>query len=279
MEAGPFNPAMKTTIWRLAALSLLIMVESLAHAEAGDPLTETFSLDIGTFILNTSTNLAVNGHGIRGTEIDAERDLGMGDKASFRLDGYWRFARRHRVRVMYFDLNRSQSHVISKDITFNGTTYPINTQVDSKFDMLIIEAAYEYAFVQNDTWELAGTAGIHDLQFKSQLSTTGGTIAASTSNSSSANGPLPVVGLHGIWKLTDSLSIDGQAQFFKISISPYDGRLENFTGSLLWHPIKNVGLGAGYDYFLTRVDVDSSSFQGSLKWRYGGARIFVNASF
>lgn len=255
------------------------MAESWAHAEAGNPLTDTFSLDIGTFILNTSTKLAVNGQGIRGTEIDAERDLGMGDKTSFRLDGYWRFARRHRVRVMYFDLNRSQSHVISKDITFNGTTYPINTQIDSKFDMLIIEAAYEYAFVQNDTWELAGTAGIHDLQFKSRLSTTAGTIAASTSNSSSANGPLPVIGLHGIWKLTDSLSIDGQAQFFKISISPYDGRLENFTASLLWHPIKNVGLGAGYDYFLTRVDVDSSSFQGSLKWRYGGARIFVNASF
>ena len=158
-------------------------------------------------------------------------------------------------------------------------TYPINTQIDSKFDMLIIEAAYEYAFVQNDTWELAGTAGIHDLKFKSQLSATGGTLAASASNSSSANGPLPVVGLHGIWKLTDSLSIDGQAQFFRISISPYDGRLENFTGSLLWHPIKNVGLGAGYDYFLTRVDVDSNSFQGSLKWRYGGARIFLNASF
>jgi hypothetical protein len=279
MPSGLFNPMMRIRPAPLAAVVLLPAIQSLAHAEAGNPLTDTFSLDIGTFFVNTSTRLAVDGHGIRGTEIDAERDLGVGDKTSFRIDSYWRFARRHKIRVMYFDLSRSQTHVISRDITFNGETFSINNEVSSKFDTTILEGAYEYAFVQNDTWELAGSAGIHDLAFKTRLAAAGGAVVASTSTTVSANGPLPVVGLHGIWKLTDSLSIDGEAQFFKINVSPYDGRLENFTGALLWHPIKNVGLGAGYDYFLTRVQVDSHSFQGSLRWRYGGARVFVNASF
>jgi hypothetical protein len=274
-----FNPMMKIRPKRLAAIVLLPAIQTLAHAEAGNPLTDTVSLDLGTFFVTSSTRLAVDGNGIRGTEIDAARDLGVGDKTSFRLDGYWRFARRHKVRIMYFDMSRSQSHVISRDITFNGQTFAINTEVSSKFDTTILEAAYEYAFVQNDTWELAGTAGIHDLAFKTRLSAAGGAVVASMSSTASANGPLPVVGLHGIWRLTDSLSIDGQAQFFKISISPYDGRLENYTASLVWHPIKNVGVGAGYDYFLTRVEVDSRSFDGSLRWRYGGGRVFINASF
>jgi hypothetical protein len=40
-----------------------------------------------------------------------------------------------------------------------------------------------------------------------------------------------------------------------------------------------VGFGVGYNDFTTRVDVDDDNFRGRLKWSYGGARIFVTASF
>lgn len=263
----------------VSAVLLLAATAGVACAEAGNPLTDAFSLSAGLFLLDTSTNLSVNGQGIPGTDIDLDRDLGFKDKDSFRIDGYWRFAKRHKVRIMYFDSKRSQDHVLDRDITFQGTTYPLHAEVSSRVEMTIAEVAYEYAFIQNDKWELAATAGIHDLDFKMSIAAAGGPLVVANSQSASANGPLPVVGLRGVWNLTDQIYFDAQAQFFKIKISPYDGRLENYNVSFVWRPISHVGFGAGYDYFLTRVDVDGSKFDGSLKWRYGGARIFVNVSF
>ncbi len=47
----------------------------------------------------------------------------------------------------------------------------------------------------------------------------------------------------------------------------------------MWSPIKHFGLGAGYNEFVTHVDVSANRFDGNLRWRYGGARIFITASF
>jgi hypothetical protein len=276
---GRSNEAMKATPARLPPIALLLAAAPfLSRAEAGNPLTDTLSLGIGTFILNTNTDVRVDGNGIAGTEFNVEHDLGVGDTDRFRIDGYWRFAKRHKIRVMYFDADRSVSHVLTREITFRGATYPINAEVDTRFQTTIAEVAYEYAFVRTDRWELAGSVGIHDLDFKLGLSGRFGALQASTSQSASANGPLPVVGLEGTWRLTDSLYIDAQAQFFKISINPYDGRVEDYNASLVWQPLRHVALGAGYDDFVTRVDVTGSSFDGSLRWRYSGARIFVTVS-
>lgn len=279
LQSGRFNEAMKAALARIACLALIVMaVSAVAHAEAGNPLTDTLSLGFGTFILDTNTDIRVDGSGIAGTEFNVEHDLGIGDTTRFRIDGYWRFAKRHKIRVMYFDADRSVSHVLTTQITFRGTTYPINAEVDTSFKTTIAEVAYEYAFVRTERWELAASAGIHDLDFKLGLAGRFGALQTSTSQSASANGPLPVLGLEGTWRLTDSLYIDAQAQFFKISISPYDGRIEDYNASLVWQPLDHVAFGAGYDDFVTRVDVTGSSFEGSLRWRYSGARIFVTVS-
>jgi hypothetical protein len=270
---------MKIALARMAAAGLLLAaVPGLSRADAGNPLTDTFSLGVGTFILNTNTDVRVDGSGISGTEINVEHDLGVGDTNRFRIDGYWRFAPRHKIRIMYFDADRTVSHVLSREITFQGTTYQVDAQVDTQYKTTIAELAYEYAFVRAERWELAGTAGIHDLDFKLGLTGHFGTLATSASRSASANGPLPVIGLAGIWRLTDSLYVNAQVQFFKINISPYDGRVEDYNASLIWQPFKNFALGLGYDDFVTRVDVTGNSFEGSLRWRYSGARIFLTVS-
>jgi hypothetical protein len=258
---------------------LLAAAPGVSLAEAGSPLTDTLSLGLGTFVVNTGTDIRVDGSGgIRGTEINLERDLGVGDTNRFRLDGYWRFAEHHKIRVMYFDTDRTVSHVLSRDITFQGTTYPIDAHMETRMRTSVTEVAYAYAFVHNDHWELDGTAGIHNLKFSLGLTGNLQNLQISKSQSASANGPLPVIGIEGIWRLVDTLYLDAQAQFFRISISPYDGRLEDYNVSLMWQPLQHVAFGAGYDQFVTRVDVSADSFNGNLRWRYSGARIFVTVS-
>jgi hypothetical protein len=43
--------------------------------------------------------------------------------------------------------------------------------------------------------------------------------------------------------------------------------------------LEHFGAGLGYNQFVTRVDVSGNRYDGSLKWTYGGPRIFVTASF
>lgn len=57
------------------------------------------------------------------------------------------------------------------------------------------------------------------------------------------------------------------------------GRLEDYSASLVWRPLQHVAFGAGYNEFITRLDVSASGYDGTLRWNYGGARLFVNFSF
>jgi hypothetical protein len=264
----------------VVSFSLLAAVPAVSRAEAGNPLTDTLSVGLGTFVVNTGTDIRVDGTGgVRGTDINLERDLGVGgDTTRFRLDGYWRFAKRHKVRVMYFDNDTKASRVLSKEIVFQGQTYPIDAQMDTRVRTQVFEVAYAYAFVKNDSWEVDATAGIHNLNFKIGLDGHLQNLEISRGQSASANGPLPVIGVEGIGHLTDQLYLDAQVQFFRISISPYDGRVEDYNLSLMWQPFKNVAFGAGYDQFVTRVDVSANAFDGNLRWRYSGARLFVTFS-
>lgn len=266
---------------RPAAACALFLVPSLAAAEAGNPLSDRFSLSLGTFLLDTSTELRVDGTSGRGTEIDAEQDLGLHNTDSFRFDGYWRFKERHKLRVLFFNSTRSDSHIIDREITIRDTVYPVNAQIDTHFGTRVTELAYEYAFLRREKYEIAATAGLHNLRFRLGVSAnqtaSGGT--AELSQDANADGPLPVIGLRGIWRFGKQWALDAQAQFFKIHIEPYDGRLEDYTASVVWMPFTHVGLGAGYNEFVTRVDVSADRFNGRLRWRYGGARIFVTASF
>jgi hypothetical protein len=138
---------------RTAPLALTLGAAYAAHA---DPLNDTFNLSLGAFILSTHTTVRADGSPGPGapveigTPIDVERQLGISDRTSFRLDGYWRFAERHKLRIMYFDESRSGQQTLTDEIIFRGETYPINAQVSARFDTRVAELAYEYAFLRGE---------------------------------------------------------------------------------------------------------------------------------
>ena len=93
--------------------SVLVLMLSGSGAALADALDDTLSPSLGAFVLNTKTTVRADGSAGTGlpvkvgTPIDVEHQLGIGDRGSFRLDGYWRFLERHKIRVMYFDESRS----------------------------------------------------------------------------------------------------------------------------------------------------------------------------
>jgi hypothetical protein len=267
--------------YRLALGAVLMGALAPAlHAEAGDPLSDRFNFQLGGFLLSTETTLRVDGEFSRGTEIDTERDLGLKDSDRFRIDAYWRIAPKHKIRLMYFDTSNEADKTLERTIEFQGQQYDVGLDVHAKSETQVTELAYEYTFMKRDTYDLSGSLGIHNLKFETSLGgELNGNPLPNLQNTAEANGPLPVLGVHGVWRFNDQFYIDAMIQYFTISFEEYDGSVTDYTASAVWQFSKHFGVGAGWNNFITKVDVDGDQFNGHLRWRYGGARIFVTASF
>jgi hypothetical protein len=266
-------------IWLPTAAVALVVAAPAVQAEAGDPLTDTFSVSLGGFLLNTKTKLRVDGEGIEGNEFDAQRDLGLNDSNRFRLDAYWRMTKRQKIRVMYFNTDNTATKTLDRTIEIGDQDYLVNGEISAGMKTTVTALSYEFDFLQSDKYELGVTGGIHNLAFNFHVEGTANGINASKESTAKANGPLPVIGLHGVWRLGPQWYFDAGAQFFKISVSPYDGRITNYDANFTWQATKHFGFGAGWNSFVTKLDVDGDKFNGSLRWAYGGTKIFVTASF
>jgi hypothetical protein len=267
-----------------AIAGLLLLPVPAFCQDAPSVLTDTFNIALGTFIVNTDTTLRLDGEaGEQGRDIDWERNFGEGDAYRFRLDSYWRFAERHKVRTLVFSSSRSGSRTFEEDITWGGETFPASATIDGEFRFSIYELAYEYAFMRRESFELAASFGVHYTDYKATLgatvTATGGAADRRIEERGSIGAPLPVVGLRGTWLLSQTFSIDASGQFFALTYGDIDGDLQNYRVLLNWQPSRWVGVGIGYDHFSFDVDVDSSNFRGKMDWTYHGPMIFYSASF
>jgi hypothetical protein len=270
--------------WAGAAVLLLGAPAAVAD-EAPSLLADSFQLALGTFIITSEPTVQLEGDVSSGDYVDFDEALGGGDSQRIRFDSHWRFgdSRRHKLKLIAFDMSRENSRTFDEEIEWGGDIYPVDARIDAEFSFTVIEAAYEYAFVKRDRYELDGSIGLHytslDSSLKAKAEFSGGTLEEDISNSASADLPLPAFGLRGIWDLTHNFWLDATAQYFALSIDEFDGSLQDYRVMVTWQPKKWLGVGLGYNHFKVDVDVDKSDFEGSLDWTYSGPMIFYSASF
>ena len=267
-----------------AGVAMLLLGSPAAFAdESPSLLTDPFQVALGTFVITSEPTIQLKGDTSNGDKVDFDEALGGGDSQRIRLDSHWRFAERHKVKLIAFDMSRDNSKTFDRDIEWGGDVYPVGAKVDSEFSFTVIEAAYEYAFWRRDNYELDASFGLHytDLSssLKAKVEASGGTLTEDISNSASVAAPLPVIGLRGIWDLSHNFWLDATAQFFALSIDEYDGNLQDYRVLVTWQPKTWLGVGLGYNRFSIDVDVDASNFNGSLDWTYSGPMLFYSASF
>jgi len=264
---------------------VLFAPEALAFdSTAGNPILDRFSFDIGTYYFGSGTTVTLNGaYGERGLPVDAERDLGFKDTNRFRLDGYWRITAHQRLRFMYFKADRSSTKTLERTIQYGNYTYPLGASISAQNNVSSAALTYQYDFFVRDKVSLGANIGIHNLDYKLALSgsATGpnGGHNQEASQSGSANGPLPLIGLGGIFRVNSKFYFTADLAALKVTVNPYSGSLLDFGGTVVWQPFTHFGVGAGYDFFKLSASVNAHSFNGNLDWRYSGPRVFLSASF
>jgi len=267
-------------------LVVLLLTAPFCDALADDrgPIDQDFQVSVGGFFMQSDTTLRLDGDTTgTGTDVDWESEFDLKDSDRFRVDAFWRFAARHKVRLMYFENNRSNTRTLTRDIDFGDTTFPVDLQVDARLETRIIELAYEYAFLQRDNMELAGSFGIHNIELESAMKgaiiSPGGGGTAEVEEVGDATGPLPVIGLRYLWHIGGNFYFDGIAQFFYVEWDNNTGSIQDYKVGVTWIPWQNVGIGVGYNKFITRLDVSKDDFSGKMEVGYGGAMAFLTVGF
>lgn len=253
-------------------------------------LDNPWVLNVGTFTFGTAIRANLNGQSTVKPEIDFNDTFGAANDASrVRADVLWRLTPTHRLRAMYFDNSESRSRVLAEDVQWGDNTFGKGSRADYSQKLKVLAVAYEYAFVRRPSYELAGSLGVHYLDLSVQISgsaTLTGPACARPPCTASAStkvsqlpAPLPMAGLRAGWVVAPDWYIDAQGQVFKIKVGDYDGRWTDLRLGANWMFSRNYGLGLGYNYFGSRIDVEKADFNGRLKLGYSGVQLFLTGTF
>jgi hypothetical protein len=235
---------------RLAAALFACSTLGAAHADERNPLEARFIVDAGYFFLSTDTQVRVDGE----------------------------------TTETYFQNNRHATRSIDRDVVFQDQTFPLGATVNASSELTIAQLSYDYAFLRRAKYEIAGGFGIHyidmGLKLDATLTAPGGQASRSLDVGATTAAPMPVLGLRGLWRLSDAFYISAQLQYFYLEFDPYSGSLIDLKASVVWQVADHVGVGLGYNDFGFRFDIeDRGDFDGRLRWDYGGAFAFATFMF
>lgn len=247
---------------------------------------QRFKANLGAFFADLRSGAAVEVHeddGSRNAFVDLEDDLGLDTTETvFRVDGWWRFAPRHRLLAGYYSFDRTSSKILEKDIEWEDSIFLKGSKAKLDFEWQLVPVSYAYSFYRKNGWEVSGSLGIHWIELDVAVSgtveeATGGT--ASRKESSSVAGPLPNLGLHVDYQPNSDWILGGLIQYFSLEHGKYDGTMLDAGVYAEYLLSRNWGVGLGYNFFDIDVDVDTDDWDGTVDLEYGGLQAYVSARF
>jgi len=230
---------------------------------------EIFSLKIGFASLEADGTFAGESGGI-GTQIDFDSDLNFDDSQDVFAEAAVQLGR-FRVSAGYLPLDFSGDGTISRDITFDGRTFPSGTNVSSNVEIDVFDIAVAFYVIDFDDGplrvqlgpELAVKIGEVDMSIRDTSS--------GISENVSATVPVPTIGARGRIAFSDYFGVVGRIGYLEFR----DSSVLDTEIQLEFSPVPLLGVFAGYRYI--DVDVDESGV--ILKSTFSGPFAGVLARF
>ena len=236
-------------------------------------------LDFGVFFTDNDTTVRVDEtDGDLGTTINLEDLLGLdSDVFVTDLGGYWRLARRHRLFVHYYSIDRDATHLATEDIDFGDIVLEEGTTAQTIANIKVVPFSYGWSFIQKEKTEIAFLIGGHWLEFDLAI----GSQELMLRAQAKANGPLPLLGLN--WEQTYGQSRRWRsvvsAQLFDIDFDAFNGKFSNIRVAGEYHLSRHFLLGLAYNWFAMDVKVEDDAWRGRLEWEYQGVQLYGSLRF
>lgn len=270
------------TITRKSPIFLILLSGLLACCVAGRATAQQLSnsrgaVNLGAFITDRDSSTRINAEtGEIGTDVDLEKDLGLDRSDSvFRIDGHYKFNDRHRIDASWFDLSRSSTRQIDREIEWNGSEYTLGATVNSAFDLDIYKLAYTWSFLRREKGYLGASAGLYIADFAVSLDAP----AINQREVGDGTAPLPVVGLRGEYQLTDRWTFRASGELFVLEYNDWDGSLYDIYAGIDYRLTKHFSVGLAVNSVTFEIGVSRQNFRGNVDWGYSGGLIFLQYGF
>ena len=260
----------------LMALIFILPVSSLAD-EGWGPGQDKWKFELGGYFPSSSTSLQIDGNDT-GDHIDLEDGLGFDNSdAIWRLDGYWRFFKKHRLGFGYYDFNRDGSITLTEDLEIGDVIFKKDSFVSSELNLGFYTIDYMYSFFQGEKWEISGGLGVYWVDFEflaaGRLETEDDEFEEFF-ESTDFSGPLPFLALSFEYYITPKWLAIVKGGYFQLSVADIDGSLMNLGAKLEYQFTRAFGLGLGYDGFRIDVEADDGMLKSDIVYKYHGLQAY-----
>lgn len=242
------------------------------------PITDHFDLLVAYFpaMVHTRLRLDPTGTPYGGTALSGENDLGLArNNPDGLLELTFRMRERNRMRVDYFQLDRSGNVLIGRTVVFGNETFDAGNAVQTTLDWKMMGFTYTHAFIQTERFEFGAGLGLHLLD----ADVTGSDPTLVESHETSRAGAFPTVAFDTMWRISRRFAFTGHGQYFGTTVSHVSGSLGEYHGDFQYRWSAPFAIGVGYSYIRASFGTATGSTPGRLTLAAQGPEAFVRVSF
>ena len=199
---------------------------------------------------------------IIGTTIDFDEDLGIEDENYPSVEVFVGGGNHH-LYFIHTEIDYSGRKMLTREIIFEGKTYPVSALVTSSIQYKMMDLLYQYDFLNLENvlggFSLGGVFQVKYIDGKVGLKTTG------IDEEEDFTIPIPMIGLNlhmGILAQILQVRLRGTA------ISYSESTIYELMGDISWTPFPLVDIHGGYRTFVIDIDEDDLTFDYDMSGPY-----------
>ena len=268
-----------------------VLVPALASGQSEDTYTryggwrDRVSIGAGAFFVGHDTFALLRPKGIDLPGVDIERQTDIpANTSDFRMEGYLRLGRRHRLVLGYLQMNRDALSRLQGEIRWEDEVFPIDVQVATVWDTRVLSFNYRFSLLKRERFDLGISAGLFAMKVTSGIGLADAIEDVSADVSEQA--PLPMLGLGIEWEFARNFMLRARGQYLAISVQDtVDGSWGEGAVAVEWYPLESVrqlGIGAGYNYTDIDVDIEFGELfrtEFTYQYKFRGPVVYAILSF
>ena len=217
-----------------------------------------------------------------GAVIGLESLFDVDDKVSTgRLDGWYRFNKKHRIGLTYWRTNReglstyngNESIEIGEIVIDPGDTIV----TDDKSQLLAVN--WSFSFVNTSKYEAWIGAGLNFQKIDTDIQVNVGGGTNQLQQDAKGTVPIPTLNFGGRWNFSPRWRMLLMQQLFGIKIGDFSGKLDNTRILAEFDITSNFGVGGGFERFNFEVEAEGDEFVGQMDTSYTAFSLYLKGQF